>query len=215
YAYGAKGQPGETQGLLKQRSVPGTNGQSVAYMRDELGLVTKAETKNGINQTVVAYDYSYDAAKRLASVADTRGNKQLVYTWTPGGRLARVADSDGHVASFSYDAAGRLSSIAAPNGETIVFTWDAGGRLVERRLNSGLRTTQTWFEDGNLKQKQNLFNTTVLSSYLYTLDNQGRRSGQTEDINGVSKVWSYAYDNLDRLISASDGAAETYAYDIF
>ncbi|MCD6707750.1 MAG: DUF6531 domain-containing protein, partial [Thiobacillus sp.] len=215
YAYGVKGQPGETQGLIKQKSVPGANGQTVAYTRDVLGFITRTETKNGSNQTVVAYDYSYDAAKRLASVADSRGNKQLVYTWTPGGRLARVADSDGHVASFSYDAVGRLSSIAAPNGETIAFTWDAGGRLVERRLNSGLRTTQTWFEDGNLKQKQNLFNTTVLSSYLYTLDNQGRRSSQIEDINGVSKAWSYAYDNLDRLTSASDGTAETYAYDIF
>jgi hypothetical protein len=48
---------------------------------------------------------------------------------------------------------------------------DAGGRLVEQRLNSGMRTTQRWFEDGSLKQRQNLFNSTVLSSHLYTLDN--------------------------------------------
>jgi len=126
-----------------------------------------------------------------------------------------VEDSDGHQASMSYDATGRLSSVAAPNGETIGFTYDAGGRLVEQRLHSGQRTTQSWFEDGGLKQKQNLFNTTVLTSHLYTLDNQGRRSGQTENIGGTTKSWSYIYDNLDRITTASDGTAETYGYDIF
>jgi RHS repeat-associated protein len=195
--------------------VPGTNGQTAVYTRDALGLVTKVETKNGSSQTVVAYDYGYDTAKRLNTVTDSRGNKQLFYTWTPGGRLARVADSDGHQASFAYDATGRLASIAAPNGETVSFVWDAGGRLVEQRLNSGQRTTQTWFEDGNLKQRQNLYNSTVLSSHLYTLDNQGRRSGQTENIGGTTKNWAYLYDNLDRLTSASDGTAETYTFDIF
>ena len=215
YSYGTKGLIGETQGQLKQRSVPGTNGQTAVYTRDVLGLVTKAETRNGSNQTLVAYTYAYDPAKRLQSVTDSRGNKQLSYIWTPGGRLAVVEDSDGHQASLSYDPTGRLASVAAPNGETIAFTYDAGGRLVETRLNSGQRTTQSWFEDGGLKQKQNLFNSTVLSSHLYTLDNQGRRATQSEKIGVTSKSWSYLYDNLDRLISASDGTAETYSYDIF
>ena len=213
YAYGVKGATGETQGQLKQRSVPGA--QTAVYTRDALGLVTKAETKNGANQTVVAYDYAYDPAKRLNTVTDSRGNKTLTYTWTPGGRLASVEDSDGHQASFAYDATGRLASVVAPNGETIAFTYDAGGRLVEQRLNSGQRTTQSWFEDGSLKQKQNLFNATTLSNHVYTIDNQGRRSGQTETIGGTAKTWSYAYDNLDRLTEANDGTAETYGYDIY
>ncbi len=62
YAYGVKGAPGETQGQLKSRTVPGA--QTAVYTRDALGLVTRAETKNGANQTVVAYDYAYDPAKR-------------------------------------------------------------------------------------------------------------------------------------------------------
>jgi YD repeat-containing protein len=194
YAWGSKGAPGETQGQLKQRSVPGA-------------------------QTVVAYSYTYDPAQRLRTVTDARGSnsvaKMLTYTWTPGGRLARIEDSDGHSTSLSYDAVGRLASLAAPNGENIAFTWDAGGRLVEQRLNSGQRTTQSWFEDGGLKQKQNLFNTTVLSSHLYTIDQQGRRAGQTETINTSTKTWSYLYDNLDRIVSASDGTAETTSYDIY
>ena len=213
YSYGAKGATGETQGLLKSRTVPGA--QTASYTRDELGLVTKAETKNGSNSLVVSYVYTYDPAKRLNTVTDSRGNKTLSYTWTPGGRLSQVSDSDGHQASFSYDATGRLASVTAPNNETIAFTYDAGGRLIEQRANSGIKTTQTWFEDGGLKQKQNLYNAATLSNHVYTLDQQGRRAGQTETIAGTSKTWSYLYDNLDRLTSASDGAAETYGYDIW
>lgn len=217
YAYGNKANAGETQGQLKSRTVPGA--QTVTTTRNPLGQVTRAETKDGSNQTVVAYDYSFDAAHRLQSVTDSRPGssaKTLSYTWTPGGRLARIDDSDGHSSSIAYDAAGRISSLTAPNAENISFVWDAGGRLVEKRLNSGLRTTQVWFEDGSLKQRSNLFNASTLSSHSYTLDNQGRRSGQTETINASTKNWVYGYDNLDRLLSANDGAtAESYGYDIY
>jgi RHS repeat-associated protein len=213
YAYGAKGGSGETQGQLKSRTVPGA--QTASYTRNPLGQVTKAETKDGASQTVVAYDYSYDSAHRLQTVIDSRANKSLTYTWTPGGRLARVVDSDGHSTSFAYDGVGRLSSLTAPNGENVSFVWDAGGRLVEKRLNSGLRTTQSWFEDGSLKDKKNLFSATTLSSHTYTLDSQGRRATQAETINGSAKSWAYQYDNLDRLTSSSDGSAETTSYDIY
>jgi len=213
YAYGAKGGNGEVQGQLKSRTVPGT--QTASYSRNPLGQVTRAETKDGSSQTVVAYDYSYDSAHRLQTVTDSRAGKSLTYTWTPGGRLARVIDSDGHSTSFAYDGVGRISSLTAPNGESVSFVWDAGGRLVEKRLNSGLRTTQSWFEDGSLKQQANLFSTTTLSSHVYTLDNQGRRATHTETINGSVKNWTYQYDNLDRLTSASDGSAETTSYDIY
>jgi RHS repeat-associated protein len=213
YSYGAKGNSGETQGQLKSRTVPGA--QTASYTRNALGQVTRAETKDGASQTVVAYDYSYDAAHRLATVTDSRANKQLSYTWTPGGRLAKVVDSDGHSTSFAYDGVGRIASLTAPNNESISFVWDAGGRLIEKRLNSGLRTTQSWFEDGSLKQKTNLYSASTLSSHSYTLDNQGRRATLAETINGTAKSWTYGYDNLDRLTSSSDGSAETTSYDIY
>jgi RHS repeat-associated protein len=215
YQYGTKGVNGEVQGQLKRRTVQGSGGQTVDYTRNGLGQVTRVETKDGAGTLVVAYDYSYDVAHRLASVTDSRGQKALTYTWSPGGRLAQVRDGDGHSASYAYDAVGRLSSIAAPNGEHVSFVWDAGGRLVEQRLNSGLRTTQTWFEDGSLKERKNLHGSTTRSSHLFTLDVQGRRATQSENIGGATKSWTYQYDNLDRLTSASDGTAETYAYDIW
>jgi RHS repeat-associated protein len=205
------------QGQLKQRSVPGA--QTVSTTRNPLGQATRVETQNGSNQLIVAYDYGYDPAHRLQTVTDSRGvngtPKTLTYTWTPGGRLAQVEDSDGHIASLAYDAVGRLSTITAPNNESISLVWDAGGRLIERRLNTGLRTTQSWFEDGSLKDKKNLYNASTLTSHTYSLDNQGRRATHTENIGGATKSWTYQYDYLDRLTSASDGTAETYTYDLY
>ncbi len=166
YSYGSKLNSGETQGQLKSRTVPGA--QSAVYLRDALGFVTQAQARDGSNTLIVAYTYSYDPAKRLKSVTDSRGNKTLTYTWTPG------------------------------------------GRLIEQRSNSGQSTTQSWFEDGSLKQKQNLFNATELSNHVYTIDNQGRRAGQTETIAVTAKTWSYLYDNqLAEIRNGGDAGALT------
>lgn len=194
YQYGTAGTPGQTQGLLRSRTVPGTGSQcqSVTYTRDVLGQVTKAETRDGSGALVITQDTTFDAARRVISTTDTRPGstpKTLQYSWTTGGRLARVQDSDGHSLSYTFDAVGRLSSIVAPNNETISFVWDAGGRLQERRLGSGLRSTQQWFEDGNLKEQRTLFNATTLTSHLYTLDAQGRRNVRAKThLYGVPKV---------------------------
>ncbi|MFN0316690.1 MAG: RHS repeat-associated core domain-containing protein, partial [Burkholderiales bacterium] len=163
---------------------------------------------------------AHDPAHRLASVTDTRGGagtpKTLTYTWSPGGRLSRVQDSDGHSASFAYDAVGRLQSLTAPNGETIAFTFDAGGRLTEQKLGSGLTTTQSWFEDGSLKSRTNQFGATVHSSHTYAIDAFGRRATHAENVGGTTKTWSYGYERLDRILSANDGTStETYSYDIW
>ena len=213
YSYGAAGIHGETQGLIKQRTVAGV--QSVSYVRDALGRITTVETKDGAGVGVIRYDYTYDAASRIRTVTDSRAARTLTYTWSPGGRLSKVEDSDGHSTSYAYDAVGRLATITAPNGENIGFTFDAGGRLIEQKLDSGLRTTQSWFEDGSLENRSNLYGTSTRSSHSYTLDAQGRRATQSENVAGSIKAWSYQYDNLDRLLEANDGTAETYTYDIW
>ena len=106
-------------GLLATRTTP--NAQTVSYTRNELGQVTRAETKDGSNTLIVAYDYTYDTAHRLKSVTDSRGNKTLNYTFSPGGWLSKIGDSDGHTNTYRYDAVGRLQAIIAPNGESTAY----------------------------------------------------------------------------------------------
>ncbi|KAF0163671.1 MAG: RHS repeat-associated core domain-containing protein, partial [bacterium] len=138
-------------GLLQSRTVPGSGaaGQTASYTRNALGQITRAETRDGSNTPIAAYDYGYDAAHRLASIADSRGPstgsgqaKSINYTWTPGGRLAKITlgDTGGitHQWDYKYDGVGRLSALIAPNGQTANFALDPGGRLIERSFGNTL-----------------------------------------------------------------------------
>lgn len=211
-------------GLLKSRTVPGTGnaGQSVTYTRNALGQITRAETRDGSNALIVAYDYGYDVAHRLASITDSRGNKSLGYVWTPGGRLARLTLSDNgsvtHQWDYKYDATGRPSALVAPNGQTVSFALDAGGRLIERSFGNSLTSKVSWLPDGNLASIEHLAGGSQVAKHAYTYDVWGNRSTAADTLNTTTLTKTYGYDALDRLKSVANGTAtqdETYSFDLF
>ncbi|MBI2780053.1 MAG: RHS repeat-associated core domain-containing protein [Gammaproteobacteria bacterium] len=185
----------------------------IAYARNPLGQATAAQSPG------VTYSYSYDTAHRLHTVNDSRGNKTLTYSYSPGGLLNAMGDSDGHNTSYLYDPAGRLTGLWAPNGDLVTFLRDAGGRLTEKWLQGGsaggASRRYQYNPDNTLKQVLNRApGGAILSQHDYTYDGIGNRQTHAEQIDGATKNWSYGYDALDRLVSASDGAtAESYAYD--
>lgn len=211
-------------GLLKSRTVPGTGsaGQSVTYTRNALGQVTRAETRDGSNALIVAYDYGYDVAHRLASITDSRGGKSLGYVWTPGGRLARLNLSDNgsvtHQWDYKYDATGRPSALVAPNGQTVSFALDAGGRLIERSFGNSLTSKVSWLPDGSLASIEHLAGGSQVAKHAYTYDVWGNRSTAADTLSNTTLTKTYGYDALDRLKSVANGAAtqdETYNFDLF
>ncbi|MDX1253449.1 MAG: type IV secretion protein Rhs [Gammaproteobacteria bacterium] len=193
---------------LRQRSTPG---QYVGYSRNALGQVLTAQSND------VTYSYTYDAAQRLQSLTDSRGNKRLSYAWSPGGQLNRLTDSDGRVTVYQYDPAGRLSAILAPNRDRIAFAWDAGGRLSEKWFPNGLSARYIWNPDNSLKQLVNRSAaSTVLTQHDYSYDGVGNRIKHIEAIAGAALTYDYAYDPLSRLTQAKNGNAaqqEDYSYD--
>jgi RHS repeat-associated protein len=223
----------------------GPSGQTVAYTRNALGQVRRAETRDGLGNLLVAYDHSYDVAHRLSLVRDSRGNKAMGYSWTPGGRLAKTTLQDAgritHTWDYRYDAVGRLAAIVAPNGRTVTMARDAGGRLIERIVSSAaasadvngnagdtpvLNSSFAWNADGSLAsirhQARNLFYNPSLqgvAQFDYSYDNWGNRQTLTENIYPIyGRTTTYVYDALDRLKSLGYGdaaAAESYAYDLF
>lgn len=211
-------------GALKTRTVPGAGsaGQVVTYTRNGLGQVTRVETRDGSNVLLVAYDYGYDRAHRLASITDSRGTKSLGYSWTPGGRLAKVTLSDNGTVShrwdYKYDAVGRLSAIVAPNGQTVSFALDAGGRLRERSFGNGLTTQYKWLPEGSLDSIVQLGDSAQLAKHAYTYDVWGNRKTSADTLSGKTYSKTYGYDTLDRLKTVSTGVAaeqEGYTFDIF
>lgn len=211
-------------GLLKSRTVPGAGsaGQSVTYTRNALGQITRAETRDGSNSLIVAYDYGYDVAHRLASITDSRGNKSLGYVWTPGGRLARLTLSDNgtvtHQWDYKYDATGRPSALVAPNGQTVSFALDAGGRLIERSFGNSLTSKVSWLPDGNLASIEHLAGGSQVAKHAYTYDVWDNRSTAADTLSNSTQTRTYGYDGLDRLKSVANGTAtqdEAYSFDLF
>jgi RHS repeat-associated protein len=231
YAY----DPG-LNGALKTRTVPGTGsaGQTATYTRNALGQVTRAETKDGSGTLLVAYDYGYDTAHRLTSIADSRGNKSLGYEWTPGGRLSKITLKDAgtitHQWDFKYDAVGRPTAVVAPNGQTVTFTLDAAGRLIERNAGAGLTTQYNWLPEGSLSSIVHMAQalstggqvgnaqTAQLAQHAYTYDIWGNRATSADTLAGSTYNKSYTYDALNRIKTVSNGTAaqqEGYGFDIF
>ncbi|MFY9458561.1 MAG: hypothetical protein WAP57_02260, partial [Aquabacterium commune] len=166
----------------------------------------------------VNYSYSYDAAHRLVSVTDSRGNKTLSYDWSAGGLLNAITDSEGRQTSYLYDPVGRLMGITAPNGDTLAYQFDAGGRLLQRSMPNGVSARFAYNEDNSLRQVVNRDTAShILSQHDYAYDGVGQRASLAEVFDGTSLAQAYSYDELKRLTAVSASGAFTmnwaYAYD--
>ena len=204
-------------GLLARLSAGGPAGHSHIYARNALGQPTRAETRDGGNNLIVAYDYQYDAAHRLARITDSRTGKAIDYTWTPGGRLAGIA-LEAHLWRFQYDATGRLAALVAPNGASVALSRDAAGRLLERRWADGARSAFTWHPEGSLAAVEHSAAQATIARFDYTYDAWGNRATATETIAAQTpRAHTYAYDALDRLSAhTTDGELiATYTFDLY
>lgn len=160
---------------------------------------------------------TYDAAHRLKSVSDSRGNKTLSYTYSPGGLLNNLSDSDGKRTDYLYDAVGRLTGIWASSFDYVTFAYDRGGRLTEKWFPNGVTTRYGYNADNTLSQVLNRSGAaTIISQHDYTYDGVGNRKTHTEKVGATTTAYTYGYNELGRLTQVSNGNAlqqENYAYD--
>ena len=176
------------------------------YIRNPIGQVVQAKTAD------VTYNYTYDAAHRLQSVNDSRGNKTISYALTAAGRRVAMQDSDGNRTDYQYDPVGRLTGIWAPNNQLTSFVYDDGGRLAEKWFPNGVNSQYRYNADNTLAQLINRHSSgMIISQHDYNYDGIGNRNSHKELIGGVTTPCSYGYDNLNRLTSVN--GSETYAYD--
>jgi len=198
-------------------------GLSVSYTRNTLGQVTQAVSN------AVTYDYTYDAAHRVATMTDSRGPQTLSYTYTPGGRLTtRKQLHQGTEVSrtdYVYDAVGRLSAMWAGHGEVLTFVYDAGGRLTEQWLPNGVNAHYSYHEDNTLQHLEHrTIGGTLLAEHDYTYDEVGNRATYIDRDPSCSTLTTatYSYDELNRLIqvitdedvgSQINTTTESYTYD--
>ena len=167
---------------LRLKSISG-NGQTLTYNYDGFNRVSSVDYSGSSSNTV---NYGYDDNDNLTSMTYPDGNK-VIYQYDKLDRLTSVKAWNGKQVSYSYRKDGQLSGISYPNGMMTTFSYDEAGRMVEKKTTLG--------------------NGTVIASYGYVLDKNGKVTGQATkepyDISGpVGKDTEFSYNSGNRITRA-------------
>jgi RHS repeat-associated protein len=136
--------------------------------------------------------------------------RQVGYNYDADGNLANVVDALGNVTSFKYDANHFLTDIYDARGVRALRTeYDSTGRMV-RQINTNGDTVKYGHDLSGQKETVTDFAGTQ-TTFEYD-----ERGNVTKKSIG-SKVWSYVYDKLDRLLVTvhPDGSLVSSTWDAF
>jgi RHS repeat-associated protein len=154
--------------------------------------------------------WTYDAHGRVTGKALTVGSVSLSvgYGYSSGDRTALVTPS-GQSVAYGFNGNHQITSIAV-NGTTVLngVTYEPFGGVNAWTWGDSSTTSRTFNGDGLISQI-----VTAGVTLGYSFDNANRITG-ISDSSSSSLTWSYGYDVLDRLTSASTSAiTDGWTYD--
>ncbi len=162
----------------------GTNGK---------GRLTSASDANH------SLSWTYDGLGRVTGKGLTVGavSKSVGYGYTNADLTSLVTPS-GQAVTYGYNSNHQITSIAV-NGTTLLSgaTYEPFGGVNGWTWGNGSSTTRSFNSDGLISQI-----VTAGTTLGYSYDNANRISGIT-DSSSSALSWSYGYDALDRLTSAT------------
>ena len=197
------------------------------YAYDELNRVTQLVYPD---QTITyTYDTGTNNKGRLMQVTDGSGSTS--WTYTSLGRVASRTQVIGAVSKsvgYGYNSAGQLTTLTTPSGQTITYGY-ANNRIASVTVNSTTVLDNVLYDPFGPARQWDWGNSTVaVRSFdqdgnvdqidsaglkTYTQDDAFRITGIT-DANDATLSWTYGYDAMDRLNSASrTGQSQTWTYD--
>ncbi len=211
----------------KINSIAYQGGATVAYTYDQQDNLTKMQDSIG------ATNYTYDAANRLASSTDPR-SFGITYTRDSNGNITKATYPGSKTVSYTYDALNRIKTVTIDwLAKTATYNYDDAGRMTDLTQFNGTYMHYTYDEANRLTALENRISNagSAISSYNYTLDNNGNRTGITQTVPiGISVAaantnftmnlqknrliqagaTSFTYDNEGQLATKT---GETYAFD--
>jgi RHS repeat-associated protein len=173
----------------------GTNGK---------GRLTSASDANH------SLSWSYDGLGRVTGKGLTVGtvSKSVGYGYTNADLTALVTPS-GQAVSYGYNSNHQIVSITV-NGTTVLsgVTYEPFGGVNGWTWGNGSRTTRSFNTDGLVSQI-----VTAGTTLGYSYDNANRITGITDSSNSALS-WTYGYDALDRVTSATTtNVTDGWTYD--
>ena len=209
--------------LHRLSKVSHKTGESVAYTYDKNDNVLTQITNDGTN--TYTYTFTHDQLNRVKNRNDSLLGYKTFYEYDDASMRTRmyIQPSSGttkiYDAKYTYDEANRLLTAKdALASKTESYTYFDIGALKKITVPNGVtahRTIDTLNRLSTLKYKSD--STTTLSSLTYTYDDKSNVTKLVRDDSGAggsSKTFTFGYDNLSRLTSASYGdETVSYTYD--
>jgi RHS repeat-associated protein len=151
--------------------------------------------------------YTYDKLNRLDTVVNYIGStikSDFKYKYDNNDNITSITSS-GSETQYVYDKVNRLKEITRPNGSKITYSYDSRGNRTQLTGLDDIKFEDTSYQYNALDQLESVKKGNKESTYLY--NTEGLRSMKTVDSNKVL----YNYDQQGRVISESDGSAQTQA----
>lgn len=189
-------------------SLGGTTDQTLSFTYDQgtdgIGHLTGASDANH------SMSWTYDALGEMTSMTQIVGgvSRQIDYSYT-NGDLTSITTPSGQTVAYGYNANHQVTSIAV-NGTTVLsgVTYEPFGPVDGWTWGNGNAFTRTFDGDGDITGIS-----TSGSQESLSYDDASRVSGITNTASGASS-WTYGYDPLDRLTSAtSSSVTDGWTYD--
>jgi RHS repeat-associated protein len=203
-----------------------TAGETITYHFDNWG---RNDTVTDVGTSTRVTTYGYDVENRVTSVITPEGT--INYGYDSIGRHNETSTANSDI-WYGYDALSRVQTVTVKkqNGQTltpwlvITYYYTPVGNIDHIIYPNGTETDYGY--NNPLNRLTSVTNKVTggntLSSYSYTLNADGLRTGVTETDNlpsSVTKTWTY--DNLQRLTGEAVGSnisgqsyTDTYSYDL-
>lgn len=186
---------------------------SQEFRRDTRGRITEVVDIVDAN-TRYSTKATYDVTGAITSNIDSEG-KIKTYEYDALRRLIRITDPLQGITTYVYDNRNNLIRVQNPRGKSHRFEYDRRNLMIREIRPLGQATVYVFGPTGNLDSVTNAKG----QLKRYTYDDAGRRAVETHyatpSATTAEKTITYYYNNLDALISWSNGVESgTTEYDL-
>lgn len=200
---------------LEERGVGSRDGAEV-YVFDAAGRHRRTiETLTG----TVTWRFTWDAAGRLASIADRNGDVTTVLREADG-RFAGFRAQDGQETRATLDEAGRVTQLSDARQRTVRMTWNADGRPASWTDENGGETKFLYGVDGKLSGEVNALGGTKSVSREETRDGyivtystpEGRTTRYQTQESGQFRLYTNTFPDGTQVQQRATGGREVTVF---